>query len=188
MYRRFIATGFALLLLVVCVGSVSAQTGYIAAYYDNGFSIESANCPGDSTISTMYIAAVNWNMYVNGVQFKVNYPSGIEWILDFGYGTDIVLGTTPTGMARSWSLPQNGYQPLLVCKVAFRWLCPLGCGSIPDQSVEVVGHPLLGNTVAATRWPDNALIQGVGLTATACPMTIPTENTTWGKLKAVFSD
>lgn len=163
----------------------SAQTGYIAVYFDNGFSQESGNCPGNGIPDSLYIAAVNWNMYVNGVQFKVNYPSAISYLADFGT-QPVTAGNTDIGLAMGWALPQNGYQPVFVCGVTFFWQCLGGCGAVPDQLIEVVGHPYLGGTVSATRWPDNALLNGVGLTALVCPVTVPTEETTWGQVKSLY--
>jgi hypothetical protein len=175
------------LLAVSVVGvwtSANAQTGYVAVYFNQGMSLEQKDCPGASVIDTLYIGAVNWNMFLAGIQFKVNYPATFSTVIDEDNGWAHV-GTTATGYATGFGVPQNGYLPVLVTRVIVIWNCN-DCSST-NVPITVVGHPFLGGTVTATRWPDNVKIDGIGLEALICA-TVPTEETTWGKVKSLYGE
>jgi hypothetical protein len=184
-----------LVIALVAVGFVGlsttadAQTGYVAVYFDNGFSVEQKNCPGPGVLDTLYVAMVNWNMNVGGVQFAIAYPPEVIHIADFNKPA-ATIGATPTtnvtgGFAAGFPVPQNGFFPVFVTSILIQWNC-VGCpvGNIP---LPVVGHTGLGGTVIGTRWPDGAPFPGIGLTALICA-TVPTEETTWGKVKSLYTE
>lgn len=176
-----------LLAAAVLSTAASAQTGYVACYFDNGLSVEQSNCPGapaGTVADTLYIAMVNWNAFVSGIQFKVDYPAQMLWLGDNGLPAT-AFGNTASGLAVAWGVPQNGYLPALICTSTFVWNCS-GCSST-DIPLTVVGHPLLGGTITATIWPDNHKQDGIGLTGRICP-TVPVENTTWGQVKSLYGD
>lgn len=180
----FIAVGF-----VALSTTANAQTGYVAVYFDNGFSVEQKNCPGPGVLDTLYVAMVNWNMNVGGVQFAIAYPPEVIHIADFNKPA-ATIGATPTtnasgGFAAGFPIPQNGFFPVFVTSVLIQWNCA-DC-STPNIPVPVVGHSGLGGTIIGTRWPDAAPFPGVGLTALICA-TVPTEETTWGKVKSLYTE
>lgn len=183
MFKRVIAAGFALLLLALFIAPASAQTGYVAVYFDENLTIEQMNCPGAGIPQTLTIAMVNWNMFIMGVQFQVQYPPELIWLADFNL-QPVTAGTTPTGFAQGWAIPQNGFGPIKVCNVLAQWNCT-DCSST-NSPIKVQAHPLLG-PVAATQWPDANLVNGIGLTALVCA-TVPTEETTWGQVKALYNE
>jgi hypothetical protein len=49
-------------LLIVTAVAVSAQTPYIAVYFNSGYSQEAKDCPGVGVLDTWYVAAVNFNV------------------------------------------------------------------------------------------------------------------------------
>lgn len=187
MPKRVIATGFALLLLALFIAPASAQTRYIGVYFDWGLTTEQANCPSAPPLTvadTIWIAMVDWDMNVSGVQFKVDYPPEMVWLGDQAH-PPVYQGNTRDGFAVGFAIPQNGYFPILVTEAVFAWDCN-GCTST-DIPVKVVGHPLLGGTITATRWPDQTKFNGIGLTALICT-TVPVEETTWGQVKALYNE
>jgi hypothetical protein len=175
-------------LMAVCVVGIStaanAQTGYVAVYFNQGMSVEQKNCPGIGIIDTLTIGMVNWNMFISGIQFQVLYPAEITHIVDFGnpYAS---VGTTAAGYATGFGVPQNGFFPVFVTNVLVQWTCN-ACVN-PDVPVPVVGHPSLGGTITATQWPNFNKVNGIGLTALICA-TVPTEETTWGKVKSLYGE
>jgi hypothetical protein len=184
MCKRVIATGFALVLLALLIAPASAQTGYVAVYFNEGMSIEQKNCQGVGVFDTLTIGMVNWNMFISGVQFRVLYPAQMVHVADFNF-PPVTQGSTPAGFATGFGLPQNGFSRVFVTNVLVIWTCDV-CTST-NVPVPVVGHPLLGNTVTATQWPANNKVNGIGLTALLCA-TVPTEETTWGKVKSLYSE
>jgi hypothetical protein len=182
---------FALLAVgfVALSTTANAQTGYIAVYFDNGYSIEQKNCPGPGVFDTLTVAMVNWNMNVGGVQFAIDYPPEMIHIADFNQPA-ATIGATPVtsgtgGFAAGFPLPQNGFFPVFVTNVLVQWNCA-DC-SVTNIPVPVVGHAGFGDTIIGTRWPDAEPFPGLGLTALICA-TVPTEETTWGKVKSLYTE
>ena len=81
-----VATLLVFVMVVLSAATVSAQTPFIAVYFDNTFQTESTinpgGCPGIGTLDTLYIAMTNANVFVSGVDFAVNYPPELNWISD----------------------------------------------------------------------------------------------------------
>jgi hypothetical protein len=182
-----------LVLALLAVGFVAlsttanAQTGYIGVYFDNGFSVEQKDCPGPGVLDTLYVAMVNWNMFVGGVQFAIAYPPELIHIADINK-PPATIGATPVtsgtgGFAAGFPLPQNGFFPVFVTSALVQWNCN-NCSST-NIPVPVVGHAGFGGTIVGTRWPDAAPFTGIGLTALICA-TVPTEETTWGQIKSLY--
>jgi hypothetical protein len=184
---RFASIVIALVALCVLGTGADAQTPFIAAYFDLDFTEETTVCsPG---FGQVHFAGVNWNVFVTGVQFAVVYPPAMTWEADTNL-QPVSAGTTPTGLAMGYATPQNGFFPVYICSSVFRWNCQVDCSDVvggPDQPLLVVPHPLLG-PVGVTDFPDFNLHTGVGLTAVICPVTVPTEETTWGRVKALYSN
>ena len=192
MRKRVLAGGLGVLLLVLSIGIVNAQTPFIAVYFDAAYQIEgpgysdglTVECPG-SGLDTLYVALVNANKYVSGVDFMVDYPPALTWMGDLDT-QPVSIGTTPTGLSMGWSLPQNGFSTLQICKVRVLWNCEFCDGLYLNNPVVVVPNPTTF-TLGFTDWPDYALFPAVGMTSLICP-TIPTEDTTWGKVKSLYSE
>ncbi len=186
MCKRVFGTGFVFLFLVLSIGVASAQTQpFIAVYFDQTFQTEAQDpCPGIGVLDTLYVELVNANVFVTGVEFAINYPPELSYLLDFDkQGT--VIGSTPTGFSMGWAIPQNGFGVAIdVCKVLVQWTCD-GCATI-DVELPVVQHPYTG-FIGFTDFPNFDLFPAVGLTSLICP-TVPTQDTTWGKVKSLYSE
>jgi hypothetical protein len=145
-------------------------------------------CPPDppgTVVGTLYIVAINFNMWMSAVEYQVNYPPQFIWLADNTGGIDI--GQSPTGIATSWPLPQNAFVPYAVNTVTFIYNCQL-CNSGPNIPICVVPNPAaISGQVQAVRWPDGTLIPAIGMKSLICP-TIPVEETSWGQIKALYND
>jgi hypothetical protein len=188
MRTRALALVVAFALTVVVIGAASAQIPFIAVYFDQYYSVEALPpppcadpCPGIGVIDYAWIALVNANRFVTGVDFAVNYPPEMIWLADLDT-QPVLIGSTPTGFSMGWGLPQNGFAPVPICKVKFMWNCA-GCPA-PNIPVKVVANPNTGD-LAFTDFPSFAIYPAVGLTALICAC-VPAEETTWGQVKALF--
>lgn len=177
--------GVVFLTLLVSIGVASAQTQpFIAVYFDQTFQTEAVDpCPGIGVFDTLYVEFVNANTFVSGVEFSINYPPELSHVSDINATGSVVLGTTWGGFSMSWSTPQNGFGGAIdVCQVIVMWNCS-GCATT-DIALPVVAHPFTG-FLGYTDFPNFQLFPAVGLTSLICP-TVPTQDTTWGKLKSLY--
>jgi hypothetical protein len=171
--------------LMATAVAVSAQTPYIAVYFDSGHSQEAKDCPGP-VVDTWYIAAVNFNMFLAGAEFAVQYPPAVLWLADLNT-PPVTLGSTPAGISMGFPFPQNGYNTVDLCRVLVQWTCSECVDPYLNNQIKVVAHP--GTAfLGGVDYPGFNLVPAVGLTAIICACTIPTEQTTWGQVKAVYSE
>lgn len=176
------ATTLVFVLAICLVGVASAQTPFVAVYFDKFGTVEETVCPGP-VIDTLYVYAYNFNAFISGIEYGISYPAAyMTWIADIDT-QPVTIGTTPTGISMGWATPQNGFFPVPVHKVLVQWTCT-GC-ALQDE-VAVIPHPLLG-FVRATRFPDQAIIDGVGLTSLVCA-SVAAEESTWGQIKSLYED
>jgi hypothetical protein len=196
------ATCIVFALMVVVVTSVGAQTPIVGVYFDQtyqtqaepGFDATHVPCPGFGLIDTVYIAASNFNAFVTAFEFQVEYPPAIGWMADIDFPGmpngpgGITLGDTPSGISAAFGIFQDGYSTIEIGKVQIQWLCEFCVEPYLDNPIVVTGHPAFHPlNPRALRFPDEGLIDGVGLTSLICA-TVPTEDTTWGKVKALYNE
>ena len=111
-------------------------------------------------------------------------PAELTWIGDMP-NTPLAIGNTQAGVAYSWQLPQSGFTPYALCRILVAWNCDDCAGTtFPGGQVVVIPHPVTGFARVA-RYPDNVLVDGLGLTSLVCAQ-VPVEETSWGKLKALY--
>lgn len=169
-------------IALVGVSSVSAQTGTIGVYFDAGLSVEAKDCPGPAP-GKLYVGAAGFGIQIIGAEYQVIYPPSIIWLADSAT-PPATLGVSPTGISMGYPLPLNAFGSTLLQTVEILWNCT-GCAST-NEPIIVVDNPITADPgVLVVRWPDFALVPGVGLTALVCA-TIPTQETTWGGVKALF--
>jgi hypothetical protein len=164
---------------------VSAQTPYIAVYFDAGLSQESKDCPG-SMPDVLHVAAINFNQFVIGAEFAIQYPPAMLFMGDLNT-PPVTIGNTQTGISMGWPLPLNGFAPIELCQVSIFWQCA-GCDQAYwDNPIRVVPNPNT-NFLGMVNFPQNDLVPSGGLTAIVCPHSVPTEETTWGQVKALYGE
>ncbi|UCG52820.1 MAG: hypothetical protein JSW58_04505, partial [Candidatus Latescibacterota bacterium] len=84
--------------------------------------------------------------------------------------------------------PQNGWKPILICRSLVLWICDQCDPVYFDNRIIVDRHQLSANPYPQyTGFPTPTLFNAIGLTSLICT-TIPAEETTCGKLKALYSD
>jgi len=170
---------FALLLPLVAY----AQTPYIAVFFDRTLTRMDKDCPGNGIADSVFVVAIGFNTFVSGIDYAIDYPGTMTWLQDLDTAP-VTIGTTPTGISEGWGNPKNGFNPLVVAKVIFRWAC--NACDVEDDPIVVVPNPHTGD-LAATDFPDFNLIPAVGMTSLVCA-TVPTEDTTWGKIKSLYKE
>lgn len=173
-------------VLMVTAVAASAQTPYIAVYFNSGFSQEAIDCQGVGVFDTWYVAAVNFNMFLSGADFAIQYPPAVTWITDLQVWT-VFQGTTPAGYSVGFPIPQNGFSPIPLVNVMVMWNCGECAAPWHNNPVKVVTNPATG-FLGGVDYPGFNLVPSTGLTALVCPLPIATEETTWGQVKAVYGD
>lgn len=172
-------------VLLATVIAASAQTPFIGVYFDSGYNYmakEDGVCPGVGTLETWYVVGQNFNTFVAGMEFKIEYPGVVMWLSDAGT-PPVTIGNTSTGISMGFGLPINGFFPVSICQVNVMWMCEGGC---PSQNipVRVVQHPATGY-LGGTDFPNFNLVPAVGMTSLICP-SVPVQDTTWGQVKALY--
>ncbi len=185
--KKVLAAIFAVAIVGLGVYSVNAQTPNVTIYFDEYASETSADCPTGEigTVDDEFlVVANNFNMWLNAIEYAIEYPAQIEFGSDVLVDNTLALGSSPLGIAIVFTIPGQAFGPLVVQKVEFTWMCD-NC-SEPNQNapVKVVPFPASGK-IRGLRYPDLLEVQGVGMTSLICA-TIPNEATTWGKVKALY--
>lgn len=179
-------------------GAVAEPVPYFQVYFDdasNGsFGETSANCGQVGHPVYLYVVARNFESWLSAVEFKVDFPDGImyvgETITPPTQGTILSIGNSNIGLTVSTSLPRNGFgEPgVLITTIFAIWTGDCYCQLGPSPIV--VGpypYPDPGKThPSGVRWPDLVEIPAVGMTSLLCPGVVPTQESTWGGIKALY--
>jgi hypothetical protein len=181
--------------------AATAQVPNIQTYFKanlayNSFSDTQADCQSPGMNQELYIVMNNWNMFIQAVEFSVDYPGALFVLGEDAPPNTLVIGSSPSlggtgGVAIAWNLPQNGFSPLLALTVHSVWTSACDCNAGP-QAIVVRGYNYAnagngGNAdPVAVQWPSYAEISGVGMTSLICPGIVATEQTTWGGVKALY--
>jgi hypothetical protein len=167
-----------------------AQIPNVQWFFDENLTQTSADCDG-SAFNTGYIVAVNFNEFISSVEYTINYPvSGDMTIVGEGSvnALQLNIGNTQTGIASAWALPLNCFQPTVILQVIYSWNSCSNCnpGANKNQSIVADIHPT--GRLSYVRWPDNTRFDAIGMTSLVCPGAIPTEETSWGAVKALYDN
>ena len=160
-----------------------AQTPTVSVFFDEGLTRMDKDCPLGGGVDSAYVVARDFNIFIAGIEYAINYPPSMVWMADADL-PPVTLGTTPTGIAEAWELTLNGYGPVVVAKIKFMWNC--NTCAVTDDPLIVVPFPLSG-FVRAVAFPQYTMVDGVGMTSLVCP-TVPVDETTWGRIKALYGD
>ena len=170
--------------LMATVVAVSAQTPYIAVYYDQYLTQETKDCPGPM-MDTWYVAAKNFNAFLTGAEFAIQYPAAVLYLGDANT-PPVTVGNTQAGISMGFALPVNGFFDVFLCNVKVFWNCSSCVDPYLNNVVKVVANPVTG-FLGVTDFPQYNLIPGVGLTSYICA-TVPAEETSWGQVKALYGE
>ena len=187
-----------LLIATCCFCTAGAQyIPHVKAYFispldppGDPFFYQDTKCGSPGTLDTLIIVARNFGWIVE-IDYCIEYPPCIFWIADFN--TPITtIGYTwcdhPSGSGGISSvfdppLNSNPQVPLglplpVVAWVVFQWGT---CSN--DTPIVVAGHRIYGGP-RTKNWI--SYVYGIGSTSIICPMEIPVEETTWGRIKALY--
>ena len=156
---------------------------------DNGFigdgTAEHFTPPGVAgQVDSFYVIAYNLNCLVTGIEWQIVFPSAMTFITDIDT-QPVLFGDSQAGAAMGWAIPQDGFQAINVATVIFQWNITSCGGPRKNLDVPVVGHPLFAPVPRNTCFNDPLIYDDVGLTALICA-TVPVEESTWGKVKALY--
>jgi hypothetical protein len=185
--------------------AATAQVPNIQTYFKanlayNSFSDTQADCQSPGTPQELYVVMNNWNMFIQAVEFSIDYPGALFVLGEDAPLNTLVIGSSPSlgtdgpgtgGVAVAWNLPQNGFSALLALTVHSVWTSNCNCSAGP-QALVVRGYNYAnagngGNTdPVSVQWPSYAEISGVGMTSLICPGIVATEQSTWGAVKALY--
>ncbi|MDX1440406.1 MAG: hypothetical protein R3284_10940 [Rubricoccaceae bacterium] len=172
----------AVAICVLGTSAASASSPFVAVYFDQNLTQEQKDCPGYGIRDTLFVAASNFDNLLGGLGFQIFYPTSVFWFADFDVLTEgdggVIIGDTPSGISIGFPGPENFNLTRLVLKVDFFWNCD-GC--------EYLNDPIQVCCVEGSAHPGFELVQGIGLTALVCA-TVPTEESTWGRVKALYGD
>ena len=183
--RKVLST-FAIVFTIAIASTAVAQTPYFQVYFDQGLQEASADCPGVGVLDTLYIAAHNFDMWIDAAEFQVDYTTHLTFLGEEALNSTLVIGSSPTGVAIAWQQPQNGFNTLIMMQVYVMWNCSdcVGIGGTPGSHI-VVG-PWPGKTSPrAVDWETEEDVDGVGMTSLICAQ-VPLEDGTWGQIKALY--
>jgi hypothetical protein len=165
----------------------SAQVPNVTIYFDKNMSIAGKNCPAaplGTILDSCYVVANNFNMWMNAIEYYIDYPPQVSFFGDFFPPDRLTIGSSGVypGVGVSWPLPANSFGALVIQKAKFIWMCD----NCETKNIHWTVLPYgTQPTVRAVRWPDLVIVPGVGMTSLICPLT-PVEETTWGGIKAMY--
>ena len=145
--------------------------------------------PGETFAGFIYVH--NWGCFMTAAEFMVEIPPSA--IIYNGFELpegSLNLGDPQAGISITWWPPQSdAEEPYhLVCTINF--FAAEGClsleqGNVVDLPIRILPHPVTGEILGSC-WPDNILFELVGETSIICPLTIGTEEKSWGAIKSLF--
>jgi hypothetical protein len=182
------------ILVVVCavvigLGAVhaSAQVPNVSVYFDEDLQFTQANCPamGIGIPDTVYVVANNFGIWMSGIEYMIEYPMQLSFVVDIINEDYLYAGTSPTGIGITFPVPAPAFDSFLVQRVLVQWNCE-SCDGAPAAGwpLSVVGYPYSG-LVRAVEFGSNQVIIGVGMTSAICA-TNPVVDETWGGIKALY--
>jgi hypothetical protein len=189
-------------LVGLMAAGATAQVPNIQVYFNGNPAFGSFNgtyelCKSPGTFQDLYVVLNNYNMFVQGVDFSIDYPAALFPGQETQPAETLVIGNSNAnggtgGIAITWQNPQNGFVPLLALTVQAIWTSNCMCGPGGEQALVVRGWHYAeqgsGGKADPTgvRWPDYAEISGVGMTSLVCPEAVSVRESTWGGIKALY--
>ncbi|UCG53441.1 MAG: hypothetical protein JSW58_07765 [Candidatus Latescibacterota bacterium] len=182
--RAVLAIAAILAIVMLLPASADAQPSpTVRVYFDEDCTQGSKDCPVGGGTDIAYVVAMDFAQFISGVEYSIVYPASMIWLADLDT-PPVTVGSTPTGISEAWAIPQDGVNGFLVARIQFQWNCN-GC-TVENDPVQVRPHPMTGK-VRATNFPDYDFIDATGMTALVCS-TVATDETTWSRIKAMFTD
>lgn len=177
---------FTFVLAALGAGMVNAQMPYIAVYFDEALTQQTTGCPGAGVIGTWYVAAKDFDTMLSGAEFAIQYPAAVTFLKDENT-PPVTFGNTASGISMGFPVAQKGGFPVLLCTPQVVWNCDSCMDQYINNTVKVVANPHTG-FLGCTDYPWFNMIPCAGLTAYICLIVVPVEETTWGSVKALYTE
>ena len=185
--RKVLAVVLAVAVLGFTAYTADAQVANVQVYFDANFTQTQAICGGVGIPQDLFVVANNFGMFMSAIEYKVVLPPSLFYIAEVTTAP-VIVGNALAGVAMSWAVPQDAFGALGVSRIIATWQCnDCAFDLVADEPIVVVPHPISG-LVRAVRWPDNTLFNAFGLTSIVCADVVPTEETNWGKVKALYGN
>jgi len=176
-------------------GAMAQAVPFVHVYFDDGsngsYGETQAECGDPGTLASLYVVAQNFNDWMVGVEYQIHFPDGLMFLGD-AYptvlGETLSIGNSRDGHAVSWEIRRDGWQPLLISTVAALWTSNCDCQYGP-QPVVVGPYPYPVDQPphpTGVTWPNFTRVTAIGMTSLVCPGPVPTQESTWGGIKALY--
>lgn len=177
---------------ILCVGalSASAQVPNVQIYFDKYLTATQGYCGGFGVKDTLSVVANNFNMFMSTIEYSIVPPAAdAAWTGDIQVPGALFLGQSPTGITITYPIPRNAFVACIVMYYEITWLCSDCDVDAPAHNVPIVvqGHPYNG-LITAIEWNTYREVYGVGMTSLICPLGVSTEESTWGRVKSLYSE
>jgi hypothetical protein len=187
--KKVLAVVLAAAFLSLTAVGAFAQIPFVQWYFDANLTQTAADCIDlpiePSTLQTGHVVAVNFNVFLSSVEYTISYPPSVLWFADVPVNVNqLNIGATETGVASAWALPLNTFSPTPIMRVLYNWNCQGGCYGI--QPIEVGPHPT--GRLSYVQFGNNVRRDAIGMISLVCPDPIPAEETSWGKVKALYEN
>ena len=175
-----------LVLFVLVTATAFGQSPTLRIYFDAQLTQTYQGCPDppDSLVEdSLYVVAENFDAWFVAVEYRIEFPSELMFIEDVTGGLDI--GNSANGIATAWPVYLNGFEQAVVNKVKFMW----NCQTTPSLEIPIpiVPHPLTGH-IRCVAWWNLDFIDAVGMNGWISKEEVPVEETSWGRIKAIYGD
>lgn len=181
------------ILVVVCavvigLGAVQANAQVepnVSVYFDEALQNTQGNCMDVGAIQYLYVVANNFGMWMSGIEYMIEYPMQLSFVVDMVNEDYLFVGASPLGIGVTFPIPAPAFDSFLVQRVLTQWNCDTCDGAPPaGWPLTVVGHPSSG-MVRAVEFGTNRVVPAIGMTSSICATT-PANETTWGGIKALY--
>lgn len=170
-----------------------AQVPYMAVTFPSCGGALDCECQGTGVLDTLDVIVNNLNMWVNTVEFALDFsgPQYVWWLEDLHLDGALFLGASYwdgpggsiDGVTIVYQTPIRAVGPTVVMRVHVLWDCD-DCENQP-QVVKPVPHEVYGRIIVVRAF-DYHVVELYGLTSLVCSTPWPTEPTTWGRVKALY--
>lgn len=186
--KKVLAVVLAAAFLGIGAMSADAQTPNVAVYFDDLLQETSKDCPPGTpgtVLDEAYVVCNNFGIFLIALEYQITFPPSVIFLGDDPQNTNVpFLGSSPAGIAIAWDIPQNAFDPFIANIITFVWNCD-GCGATEPI---VVGPNPQSNLLRGVEWLTQDQVIAVGMTSLVCPGTVSTEESTWGKVKALYNE
>lgn len=188
MKKRLLVFAIAVAIVSFGASATLSQVPNIQIFFDKALTTTESNCPTappGTVLDTLYVVALNCNSWLSAAEFMVDYPdSFITHLGDIPPEGALTIGNSQTGISLGFPIPVNAFTAGVVLKASIVWMCD-DC-SVTNIPIDVLPYPVSG-LVSYVTWPDLTPYTAVGMRSLICS-TIPVEETSWGRIKSLYTE